>query len=201
MAPASAIRKKIINGEDISEFMPEKCLKIYNHEVKHGRAPIDYDVFRTLSLFKLRTSPSECYSLLPDASEGLDNRLMDAGRTASSYREVLESTKTKRYAMSRIRRMVLCSLLDITADMQKELPPYIRILAFNKRGREILHDIKSTATLPIITKPASAKKLSGFPRSVFEAEAKATDIYSLMCKNETYRRGGQEWVTDPIYYI
>lgn len=201
LAPASAIRNMILNGEDASRFMPEECEKIYYREAKLGRAPIDYAAFQQFALFRLRTMPEEFYKLLPDTSEGLWNRLMDAGKTAQSYPAILEAAKTKRYAMSRIRRMVLCALLGITSDMQQGLPPYIRPLAFNKRGRAILHDIKETATLPIITKPASAKKLSDCSRCVFEKEVLCTDIYSLLYSNEKYRWGGQEWVIDPVYYV
>lgn len=196
LAPASLIRELLYDGGDPSEYMPKSALDIYNRQVRAGKAPVRMEKAEEAILYRLRTMTDEEFSLLPDASEGLDNRLALAGRSAVSYNEVLERTKTKRYAMSRIRRMVLCALLGITAEMQKGLPPYIRVLGFNSRGREILHEIKKTAALPIITKPASARRLGDEARSIFELEAKATDIYSLMYPKIS--AGGGEWTVNPV---
>lgn len=199
LAPASLIRELLWGGGDVSEYMPKSALDIYNRQVRLGRAPVRMEKAEEAVLYRLRTMTDEEFSRLPDAAEGLDNRLALAGRTARSYAEVLENTKTKRYAMSRIRRMVLCAVLGITADMQRGLPPYIRVLGFNNRGREILHEVKKTASLPIITKPASARRLEAEARDVFELEARATDIYSLMCPKVS--AGGGEWTANPVVEI
>ena len=60
--------------------------------------------------------------------------------------------------------------------MPKE-PKYLRILAFNDRGREILAQMKKTATLPIITKYGNIE--SSEVKQLFDLECKFTDIYNL----------------------
>jgi len=110
---------------------------------------------------------------------------------------MLEKIKTKRYAMSRLRRMLMCACLGITAEDTLEPPPYIRVLAMNAAGRELLNSARKKATLPIITKPASARRLSGRAADLFEKEAAATDFYALAYPGEAARAGGGEWRQTP----
>ena len=197
MAPASLIREKLLAGESADGFVPECAREILARETGAGRAPVTIKNAEGLILYRLRTMSDDDYALLPDGSEGLWMRLRDAGYAAKSYEEVLEKTKTKRYAMSRIRRMVLAAFLGTTAEMSSMLPPYIRVLAFNERGQEILKKMKKTATLPIVTKPASAKKLPPEARKIFEFEARTTDIYELMYPDNVCGGGG-EWTLGPV---
>ncbi|MGM9522318.1 MAG: nucleotidyltransferase family protein [Oscillospiraceae bacterium] len=198
LAPASKLREFINSGERISQFLPSGAMEILEREIKNGLAPVTLSPFEQAILYRLRTMSEEEYSRLPDGGEGLWMRLMRYGRTEPTYRRVLECTKTKRYALSRIRRMVLSALLGITADISEQLPPYIRVLAFNGRGQKLLHEMKSTARLPIITKPAAAKDLPEKARKIFEIEAGAGDIYALMYPEVLCRAGGQEWTTGPV---
>lgn len=198
LAPASLLREMLNTGEDAAEYMPPESAAILNREIAAGRAPVTLKSAESAILYRLRTMAEEDYAALPDASEGFYLRLMRVARTASSYAEILENTKTKRYAMSRIRRMVLASLLGITAEMQNELPPYIRVLGANDRGRKILRQAKKSAALPIITKPAAARNLNENARRAFETEALATDIYNLMLPDPAQRLGGTEWTRGPV---
>ncbi|MFR0795252.1 MAG: nucleotidyltransferase family protein [Oscillospiraceae bacterium] len=51
---------------------------------------------------------------------------------------VLAAAKSKRYALSRIRRMTMCAALGVTAGMDAGTPPYARVLAIGAQGRELL---------------------------------------------------------------
>jgi len=111
---------------------------------------------------------------------------------------ILDKVKTKRYAMSRIRRMLMCACLGITADDTHTPPPYIRVLAMNEAGTRLLAAARARARLPIITKPASAKGLPGRAYELFCKEAAATDFYALAYQGESNRIGGQEWRQSPL---
>ncbi len=200
-APASKLRKLIYDGNEFADYMPAKAVEVLNEARENGRCPIDLEAFKELVLFKLRTMTEREYSILPDCSEGLWMRIMRLGRVCPSYEELISQVKTKRYALSRIRRIVLAALLGVTAEDQQGVPPYIRILAFNGRGREIVKNMKSTSHVPIITKPASVSKLGDWEQHVFELEALSTDIYSLMYRSVENRFGGQEWRIGPFMNI
>ena len=105
-------------------------------------------------VFKLRTMNADDFKKIPDVSEGLEYRFVEAVNTSVSLSEILEKVKTKRYTHSRLRRIALNAFLGITRDDACDNIPYIRVLGFNGRGAQILKDAKNKATLPIVTKSA-----------------------------------------------
>ncbi len=131
-------------------------------------------------LYKLRTMSPGDFRAIEDVSEGLENRIAEAVKTALTLDEVYDGIKTKRYTHSRIRRIILRAYLGITKDIEKE-PQYLRILAFNDKGRNMLAEMKKTATLPIITKYGNIE--SEAVKKLFDLECKYTDIYNLAFQN------------------
>jgi len=129
-------------------------------------------------LYKLRTMSEEDFLKIDDVSEGLENRIVSAVKSAKSLEELYGAVKTKRYTHSRIRRIILRAYLGITRDMPKT-PKYLRVLAFNENGVRLLSEIKRSASLPIISKYSDAKALGGEVLRLFEQESYFTDIYNL----------------------
>lgn len=149
----------------------------------------------------LRKMTAEDWAKLPDAGagEGLPQRLERAGRQCRSLDDFFTLAKTRRYAMARLRRMALWAFLGLTAADVPAEPPYLRVLGFNARGREVLKQMKTTAQLPILTKPAHARELDGPGRRLFELEARCTDLYGLFLPQ--LPPPGQEWTRGPIINI
>lgn len=149
----------------------------------------------------LRKMTAEDWARLPDAGagEGLPQRLERAGRQCRSLDDFFTLAKTRRYAMARLRRMALWAFLGLTAADVPAEPPYLRVLGFNARGREVLKRMKTTAQLPILTKPAHARELDGPGRRLFELEAQCTDLYGLFLPQ--LPPPGQEWTRGPIINI
>ncbi len=52
--------------------------------------------------------------------------------------DIICATKSKRYTRSRLDRMVMCAFLGITKELLDRPIPYVRVLAFNDKGRQIL---------------------------------------------------------------
>ncbi len=196
-AGASRIRELIGEGGEYGRFMPKAAWEILRRELDAGRTP-DPEILDSMTMYRLRTMGPEEFQSLPDGGEGLWMRLARFAGSEGTVKAVLDGVKTKRYAYARLRRMVMAALLGITADMQTNEPPYIRVLALGGRGREALREIKVRAGLPIVTKPAAAKLLPEKAREIFELEARAGDIYALMYAGPDQRRGGTEWTTSPV---
>lgn len=149
----------------------------------------------------LRKMTAEDWAKLPDAGagEGLPQRLERAGRQCQSLDDFFTLAKTRRYAMARLRRMALWAFLGLTAADVPAEPPYLRVLGFNARGREVLKEMKQKAQLPILTKPAHARALDGPGRQLFELEARCTDLYGLFLPQ--LPPPGQEWTRGPVIDI
>lgn len=147
-----------------------------------------YNLERAI-LYKLRTMTAEDFREIDDVSEGLENRIAEAVKTADSLDSLYSSIKTKRYTHSRIRRIILRAFLGIKKEAHNE-PLYIRILAFNENGRELLSEMKNVSKLPLIAKYSDAKQAGGAALEKFEKECIYTDIYNLAFK--TPRPSGQD---------
>lgn len=194
---ASELRSAMEQGMEYSFGIPPEAMAVYERETQRGRGPVLSRQLDLLLLSRLRMLSPEAYSLLPDAGEGLENRLCQAACTESSFEAVAMAAKSKRYALSRLRRMSLCAALGVHREHSAALPPYIRILAMDYRGKALLRRMSETAMLPVIVKPAFIRDLDAHCREVFELGSRAHDLYVLGYSNAESRRGGGDWRTTP----
>ena len=149
-------------------------------------------------LARLRTMGEGDWAALPDGggAEGLPSRLAKAAREAVSLEDFYTRAKTRRYPHARLRRLALAAFLGIRADARPAAPPYVRVLGLGSRGRALLRRMKDTCPLPVIVKPAQARELDGPARTLFESEARYTDLYGLCFPAP--RPCGAEWIHSPV---
>ncbi|MBQ7035901.1 MAG: nucleotidyltransferase family protein [Clostridia bacterium] len=159
-ASALALREKLYRGEDISSFVPYET---------DGLSAVHLLDYAALLLYALRTGADK---KPPSVPETVWKRLVKQDGT--SVESVLENAKTKQIHMSSIKRAWMQLLIQNDVP-QNTKPSYIRVLGFNGRGAEILKQMKKTATLPIITRPAAFKE----DCPIWETEKRATDIYFM----------------------
>ena len=186
---AKSIRELIKSNQDVSKFVPN--YELLEDSIKNQTAPTDLKNLERAILYKLRTMSEEEISNLPDVGEGLENKIKAAANKAKSLDELYDLIKSKRYAHSRIRRIILHALLDITKD-KMYLPEYIRILGMSKNGERILKSGQNK--LPFVSRYSEVKKLDKKQIKLFELEASADNIFAL-CQptiqnaNAYYTRG------------
>ncbi len=195
---ALALRSRLAAGEDVSSALPEKAAAVLAREVGAGRGPVTAAGLDQAVMARLRALAPEDFSALPDATEGLGNRLARAVRDGGCVDDVLAAVKTKRYPLSRLRRMVFAGALGLRANRDGGAPPYARVLASTERGRALLRTMGESARVPVITRPAAAKKLDGRAREIFDLTAAARDFYVLGYPAPGERAGGSDWRTGPV---
>lgn len=199
-ASASLLRQKIADGDAVSPapYMPASSLQILQEAQESGMLLSDTAALDAAALPHLLRLSMEDLSALPDATEGLEHRLYSAIRQSRSLLGMAEAAQTKRYPLSRVRRMLLCAYLGITAEESAAAPTYIRVLGFTLRGQEILRKAAKTATLPIITKPAHARDLGGAVGEAFAREVLRTDLYHLALSAHEHIPLGNDWRANPV---
>lgn len=178
-ASASFLRE---NPDKLSEFAPENVEYIF-----------DTARFDDALLFSVYSKSAEELALFSDMNEGLENRFFAASKRAKNTDELFALVKSKRYTHAKIRRAALCVMLGIEKGVSKQMPTYIKVLAFNDRGRELLKTLNATATLPIITKPADVRDIDSAHVII---EERASDIYDYFSSRHG---GGREYKISPIY--
>lgn len=178
-ASASHLRALIRKGEsdDAMRYMPEGSADVLRDAIKSGRVAERNDVLENALLARLRTMDLTDFASLPYISEGLEHRLYQSSRTAGSIDELLEAVKTRRYPTARLRRILWAALLGMPRENAYPIPPYIRVLAMNKHGREILS--AASPTPPILTRAAQVRDLPAEAQALFTLECRATDLHAL----------------------
>ena len=184
IASASFVRQLIYEkNSEYLKYIPENTFDTVNTALSSLPDCQRIQKLENAILYRLRTMNNEDFANLPDISEGLENRLMSAVRNSVSYNEIMQKTKCKRYTLARIRRCILHAFLGITKQNSPEFPPYIRVLGFNEKGREILRIMRKSAAIPVIMRYAAIDTLSEECQKTFAFESRCDDIYFLSEKN------------------
>lgn len=194
---ASELRTLLGAGQDVSGYLPATATAVFRRELERGRGPVTAETLETAVLSRLRMLPEAAYNALPDAAEGLGNRLCRAARTEATLDAVLAAASTKRYALSRLRRMLYGAALGLRAGMADGVPPYARVLAANETGLELLRQIGERTRIPVVTKPAYIRELDSEAQALFRLNAEATDLYVLGYTAREERRAGADWRESP----
>ena len=199
--------KSIQTSTDITNSIPESTLNMITSNIEKGFLPMYPEYFfKTLISTIIRDKKNlESYF---DISEGIENKIFKAALVTKDYDELLNLVKSKRYTMTRIKRCLNNILLGITKD-DMELAkgintiPYVRILAFNSKGREIIREIKKSSEIKIINKFSEVEHFMDDKNFKFliENDIKCTDIYNTIYykKNRPLLKGSMDYFIKPIY--
>lgn len=182
-ASASAIRALLRRGEEEAalDLCAPAMAEGYREERAAGRAPALLERCERAILARLRFLEEADWAALDGGNEGLYRRFVRAAGSAGSLAELLENVKTKRYPLARLRRMVFRAYLGLPP-APPERPAYLRVLAANGGGgTALLAGMRTTAALPVLTKPAAVRRLSEEAWRLFELEARADRLYALAC--------------------
>lgn len=165
---ASLIRTLFKEEKDITPFVPnntKECL--YNNlSNENYYSYLKYKILSTKDL-----------SIYQTVEEGIENRIKKAINISSTWKELIQNIKTKRYTYNKINRMLIHILTSFTKEEAKNLDiNYIRILGFNLKGKEYLNKIKKQLNIPLIT--SYKKNIS----PLLDLEQRITSIYYLPIK-------------------
>lgn len=147
--------------------------------------------------YRLRLLSPQAIAELSQCSEGMENLLKQTAG-CSTLSEALTAASQKRYPTSRLRRTLLQLLLDRPRSYyEQSTPAYIRVLAFNDTGRQLLKEMKKSAQLPIITKlgknPTYGQS-TGFAQQM-ELDIAAAELLSFLQSSSV----GIDYTTSPAY--
>lgn len=196
-ASATAIRK-LLKNEDFSEIrkvVPKSTYQILKKETELGNVVLDLSRYEKEIIYNLRRMTVSEIAELPDVNEGLEHNLKNAANYSNDITNLINIVKTKRYTVTRIQRILICALLGITkrdVGMAKKAEPYIRVLGFNEKGKELISRInKQNPKATVIT---SVKKFqdknnnnknSKIYKRLLDIDIFSTNVYTMACKSES----------------
>ena len=197
-ASASHIRALLRSGACADGFLTPESAAVCARERAAGRAPVTMANAERAILARLRAMREEDFAPFDGGGEGLYHRFYDAVQRETTIDGILAAAKSKRYAHARLRRLLLAAYLGVTPEDTPQRVPYLRVLACNARGREVLRRMKTTAAAPILTKSADVRKLDAEAQQLFALTARAEEQYVLAYPDLAAARPGSAWTTDPV---
>ncbi|MGI5921194.1 MAG: nucleotidyltransferase [Syntrophomonadaceae bacterium] len=208
-ASASAIRNALEKHQDIAQLtdtMPARSLAILEREIRSGRAPVHFNAMAESILTRLRTITLEDLGNIYEVTEGLEHRIKRAALACGTIDELINMVKSKRYSFTRISRILLYSLCNLSKNLVDTLdengPLYFHILGFSSKGQKILHEIKNNSELPLLTRGSEVKqaynKGSFSCRKMIGLDVLATDLYTLFYPDPSQRKGSLDFTTSAV---
>lgn len=185
IASATAIRTMIQNKKNIHRVIPFETYELIEECKEKGNIIPNLSVFEKEIIYTLRKMTLSEIAALPDVSEGLENKIKSAANNFNTLEELITNIKSKRYTQSRIQRILLYALLNISQkdiSASKKVTPYIRVLGFNKHGKRIISAI--AAANPKLNIIVSVKKFMEHSndntlRNMISKDIFATNVYTM----------------------
>lgn len=182
---ATSIRNSIKEKSNIKEI--EKS--ILNTSIILDSPVINDNTFNFIKYAVLSLN-KEKTKYIAEVTEGLENKIYDELNNSLSYEEFIKAIKSKRYQLSKIKRILNNILLNITKDefikLQNSNKYYAHVLAINpNRKKEILSFITKNSSILVITSinDKIIKDLDELSQSSLLLDIKASNIYSIFSKN------------------
>ncbi len=193
---ASELREMLSRAENIDEYIPDEAALVFKKEIEQGRC-FNKTVIEAAIISRLQMFDEAYFDALPDGGEGAGRRLYKSVREHTELYDIAYYAATRPYPFARMRRMLMCAALGISAELTKQAPPYMRVLAMNEKGRNYLHTLENTE-IPLITKPAAVKSINTQAEKVFAVGASAHDLYRLQFVTNSDKKPGEDWRKGPI---
>lgn len=210
IASATAIRNYLSASNPdiaiINQVIPQTSQEIINKLLNQNIKISNLEDLSQQIFYFLRTANIKILQEKPYINEGLEYKLHSSSNSTFNLEELLQKVKSKRYPLTRLKRILIHCLLntskDSLAEFSKQGPQYARVLAFDNTGRELIKQIKKTSTIPLITKTTHFIKEKdifnnnlSFLQKMLAVDIRATDIYNLT----HYKPAGADFITSPFY--
>ncbi|WP_163970761.1 nucleotidyltransferase [Oceanobacillus halotolerans] len=181
IASATSIRKHLITNQsittEIAQAIPEETL-LQLHTYK-DKATIwhSWEHYFPFISYRIRTMTREELRSIEGMEEGLENRIIDAIKNATSFQDLMERVKTKRYTWTRLQRTFVHILTYTTKQKMRYMNqftshiPYVRLLGITETGQQYLNRHKKEIQVPIVS------QLSRSVHPMLELEETITHAY------------------------
>lgn len=180
IASATSIRKQLLSNasfsEEVNRSLPNpsiNALKNYRHTATLWH---DWENYFPLLKYRVLTMAANELASIHHVDEGLEHRIIQSVKQATSFNHWMQLIKTKRYTWTRLQRMFVHILTNTKKTHIKQIHeqatvPYIRLLGFTTNGRKYLNHVKKQLNIPLIS------QVSQLDHLCLKLDEKASDAY------------------------
>lgn len=217
IASASAIRSALTSKTGTialaQPLLPSDAYRVFAES--YGiTAPVTLDDFSLLLSTRIAAETKDSLASFLDVPKKLADRIYSFRDEFMPFSELISAIKHKQFTYARINRALLHILLGLKEERAyvssgepaltagfcaaSPLVPYARLLAMKKSASPLMKEIKEHSTIPVITKPADAKKVLGDDAlAMFMEDVAAADLYNRIVASKF----GTPFVTDMKHSI
>lgn len=178
---ATKIRAMVQNNEDYTKYLPNNVIL---ENTMFNNSLFTILKYKTVSLGKQKLAQ------ISEVTEGLENKIYNEINYCTNYEDFIQNIKSKRYQLSKIKRIMINILLDITKDLYNKLnnnkTTYAHILALNENTKnKVLSLLGKNSNIPIITS-INDEIIDNLNLNVKESlllDIKSNNIYSVLSNN------------------
>lgn len=180
---ATSIRKMLYeNNNNVYNYLPYK--ENYFEKIMFN------DNFYKIVQYNIVSKGKEYIKNINEVTEGLENKIYNAINISNNYDEFIHNIKSKRYQLSKIKRILIYILLDISKEdflqLNNSTNAYIHILTINSNIKNSL--------LSLINKKSKCKIFTSINDKILNSQSeivkkslaldiKASNIYSVLSGN------------------
>ena len=179
---ASAILELKKQNKDYSSFVPT-----YTKEALDNSPLFDFNIFSALLKNIISCTPPQKLNKIFGMEEGLEYLLSSTFSRADTMDNYLQILQSKRYRKSRINKLLLTTLLNITKTDYKKIKagkPAVKVLAVNKNKKQLLSTMSLSNDIKlIITNKDYAQITDNSQITSLEIDSRASNLYSI-CSNQ-----------------
>lgn len=159
---ASAIRNLLLHDEDksqLKQWLPKPEAAALS---KQSIYP-NWNLLFPFLKYRLESTSLTDLRKIYQMSEGLEYKMKEEIHLAKDFTEFLRRIKSKRYTYSRLRRLCLYTLLNVTQDdmISSFNDQSLTLLGFSKLGRQYLKKIRKSSEIEIVSKVDKRNSQSG----------------------------------------
>lgn len=197
IASATGIRRRLQQGEEIVELVPDQVFKILCRAQKDGCLFSSDRYLQQLLGQIFRAGPAglrECHLV----TDGIENRVCAIADRVSDHDGLIAELKSRHLTRTRVQRLLISILLGFNKEVTRRLltdgPGYLHLLGVSERGRAFVAAGRKRRALPLIQNfsrvYAILKRRYGMGSESYgraleqlALELRATRIFSLIIHN------------------
>lgn len=183
---ATIIREMIENRNDISKYVLNYTTILDNPQLNNNM----YNLIKYAILSKEKDQIKN----INGVTEGLENKLYDEINNSNNYNEFIQNVKSKRYQLSKIKRILINIMLDISKEdflnLNTDKNYYAHIININSSLKnELLSKFNKSSNIPVITSLNNniIINLNDTIRKSLLLDVKASNIYSILSNDKINR--------------
>jgi len=180
IASATSIRKQLLKAnkitKEIKQSLPPPTIQALINYREKASMWHHWEHYFSFLKYRILTMSAEQLAKIHLVDEGLEHRILQTVKRASSFKHWMTLMKTKRYTWVRLQRMFVHILTHTTkADIEnifnESSVPYIRLLGFTKRGQTYLNNVKKQLNVPLIA------QVNQIEHHALQLEERASSVY------------------------